>query len=245
MTALLVLDASGAAVSVGIVAVPGGEVLASETLILQRGQVEALLPMVAEVRARVGIGFPDLAAIAATVGPGSFTGIRLGLAAARGIGLASGRPVFGIGSFDAHRRAVETAYPDHQGPLLLLLDSKRQDVFAQAFAADGTTVTPPQVLSPDRVREMALSFIADAAGPLLVAGDAATLPSLDDLALTRASGGPLPITAVAEVAVQQWRKAEASETVLPPASPLYLRPPDAVVPQGGGVLPHLRGRGDA
>ncbi|MCK6443102.1 tRNA (adenosine(37)-N6)-threonylcarbamoyltransferase complex dimerization subunit type 1 TsaB [Elstera cyanobacteriorum] len=242
MTALLVLDASGAAVSVGLVALPGGEVLASDSLILQRGQVEALLPMVAEVRARAGIGFPDLAAVAATVGPGSFTGIRLGLAAARGIGLAAGRPVFGVGSFDAHREAVLAAAPDHPGPLLVLLDSKRHDVFAQAFNAGGAALTPPQVLSPEAVRALAERVTADEPGPLMVAGDAAALPSLDGLALMRGAGGPLPIAAVAACAVRQW---QAGGAELPPASPLYLRPPDAVVPQGGGVLPHLRGPGGA
>ncbi len=242
MTALLVLDASGAAVSVAIIGLASGALLAADTRQLHRGQVEALLPMVAEVRARAGIGFPDLAAVAATVGPGSFTGIRLGLAAARGIGLAAGRPVFGVGSFDAHCEAVRTASPDHPGPLLVLLDSKRHDVFAQAFTAGGAALTPPQVLSPDAVRALAERMIADEPGSLMVAGDAAALPSLDGLALTRGPCGPLPIAAVATCAVRQW---QAGGAALPPASPLYLRPPDAVVPQGGGVLPHLRGPGGA
>lgn len=245
MNALLLLDASGAAVSVGIAALPGGELLATDTQILQRGQVEALLPMVADVRARAGIAFTDLAAVAATVGPGSFTGIRLGLAAARGIGLATGRPVFGIGSFDAHLAVVRADHPDHAGPVLILLDSKRRDVFAQAFAPDASTLTPPQVLSPEAVRALAESLMTTSAAPLLVAGDASALSSLDGLALTRVSGGPLPITAIADVAVRQWQAAQAAGGGLPSASPLYLRPPDAIVPAGGGVLPHLRGMGGA
>ena len=78
-----------------------------------------------------------------------------------------------------------------------------------------------------------------------MAGDASALSSLDGLALTRVPGGPLPIAAIADVAVRQWQAAQAAGGGLPSASPLYLRPPDAIVPAGGGVLPHLRGMGGA
>ncbi len=111
MSALLVIDAAAGAVAVGIVDVADGSLRAADTRILPRGQVEALLPMIAAVQAQAGVAFTGLAAVAATVGPGSFTGIRLGLAAARGIGLATGCPVFGVGSFAASLAAFRAASP--------------------------------------------------------------------------------------------------------------------------------------
>lgn len=240
MSALLVLDASAAAVSVGIADSASDALLAADTRVMQRGQVEALLPMIADVRQRAGVAFTDLAAVAATVGPGSFTGIRLGLAAARGIGLAARRPVFGIGSFDAALAALRRARPDLSGTVLMLLDSKRQDVFARVFPAAGGDAGPARVLSPAAVRALAETLLAS--GPVSVAGDAADLSALDGLPLQRCPGGPPPIAAVADVARMLWRAAEAGQADLPPASPLYLRPPDAAIPQGGGVLPHLRVR---
>lgn len=67
---------------------------------MQRGQAERLVPMVAEVLGRAGLAFGDLARVVVTVGPGSFTGIRVGLATARGLGLALGVPVLGVSTLD-------------------------------------------------------------------------------------------------------------------------------------------------
>ncbi len=244
MGAVLVLDCSAAAVSVGIIALETGVLLSADSRLMPRGQVEALLPIIAAVQRAAGVAYPDLMAIAATVGPGSFTGIRLGLAAARGIGLATGRPVFGIGSFAATFATLAAGLAPNCAPLpetvLILLESKRQEVFVQAVDAAGGALTEPQVLTPDAVRALAERLLAERPGLLRVTGDAAGLPALDGLALERVPSGPPAIAALARYACTIWRAAQVAGGGLPPASPLYLRPPDALVPKGGGILAHLR-----
>jgi tRNA threonylcarbamoyladenosine biosynthesis protein TsaB len=244
MGALLVLDCSAAAVSVGIVATETGLLLSADSRLMPRGQVEALLPMIAAVQRTAGVAYSDLGAIAATIGPGSFTGIRLGLAAARGIGLATGRPVFGISSFAAAFVTLAADLTDNYAPLpetvLILLESKRQDVFAQAVDTAGEALTEPQVLAPEAVRALAERLLVERPGRVRVTGDAAELAALDGLAVERVPSGPPAIAALAGYACAVWRVAQATGGGLPPASPLYLRPPDAVIPKGGGVIAHLR-----
>lgn len=240
MSALLVLDASAAAISAGLIDLENGALLGAETRPMQRGQVEALLPMIDAVRRAAGVEYTQLLAIAATVGPGSFTGIRLGLAAARGIGIATQRPVFGIDSFTAHFVSLQAERPSLPETILILLDSKRQDLFVQAMDTRGTPLTPPQVLPPEAVRALADRLAAERPGPLLVSGDAAMLPALEGIAAERVPSGPPSIAALAAHGATLWRAARAEGANLPAASPLYLRPPDAIIPTGGGVLPHLR-----
>lgn len=240
MSALLVLDASAAAISVGLIDPDSGALLGAETRPMQRGQVEALLPMIDAVRRSAGVEYAELVAIAATVGPGSFTGIRLGLAAARGIGIATQRPVFGIDSFKAHFVSLQAERPQRPETILILLDSKRQDLFVQAMDARGTPLTPPQVLPPEAVRALADRLATERPGPLLVIGDAAMLPALEGIRAERVSSGPPSIAALASHGAELWRAARVEGGSLPAASPLYLRAPDAVIPTGGGILPHLR-----
>ena len=240
MSALLVLDASGAAISVGLIDAENGALLGAETRPMQRGQVEALLPMIDAVRRAAGVEYMQLVAITATVGPGSFTGIRLGLAAARGVGIATKRPVFGIDSFTAQFVSLQAERPHLPETILILLDSKRQDLFVQAMDARGTALTPPQVLPPEAVRALADRLAAERPGPLLVIGDTGMLPALDGIVAERVSSGPPSIAALAAHSAALWRAARAEGGSLPAASPLYLRAPDAVIPTGGGVLPHLR-----
>lgn len=243
MTALLVLDASAAAVSVALIDPETQVILSAESRPMQRGQVEALLPMIDAVQRAAGVGYSDLRAIAATTGPGSFTGIRLGLAAARGIGIATRCPVFGIDSFTAQRVSLRAERPDLPETLLILLDSKRRDVFAQALTADGIALTAPQVLPPEAVRVLADQLLTERGGALLIAGDATELPTLEGIAAARLPCGPPAIAALAAHAARVWRTADRIDGRLPVAAPLYLRPPDAIVPVGGGVLPHLRPQG--
>ncbi len=90
-----------------------------------RGQAEHLVPMVAEVILNAGMTMGDIDRIAVTTGPGSFTGVRIGLATARHFGLALNKPVCGIPTFDALR----ATYPD--GQTLLVIDTKRGDYYGQ------------------------------------------------------------------------------------------------------------------
>ena len=96
---LLALDTATAACSVALWR--DGAVLARRFEAMLRGQSEALMPMVGAVLAEAGCGFKDLDAIAVTVGPGAFTGLRIGLAAARGMALAAELPLIGVTTLEA------------------------------------------------------------------------------------------------------------------------------------------------
>src|SRR5215475_8271992 len=137
---ILALDSSGAACSTALWR--RGTVVARRYRAMERGHAEALMPMLVETMAEAGEALRALTAVAVTVGPGAFTGIRIGLAAARGIGLAAGIPVVGVTTFAAVAAAVsETERAGRR--LLVVLDSKRGDVFVQEFAAEARAVGSP------------------------------------------------------------------------------------------------------
>ena len=112
---------------------------------MERGQAERLIPMIREVLTSARTGFDQIDTIAVTTGPGSFTGVRVGLAAADGIALAAGLPMIGVSVLDVLARKVFAQYPD-AGKVCLVLETKRDDYYAQCFEKDGA-LTPPAVSS--------------------------------------------------------------------------------------------------
>lgn len=175
------------------------------------------MPMIEATLREAGVAWPDITLIGVTVGPGTFTGIRIGLAAARGMALAGRVPVAGVGTCDAIAHAVPDE--ERQGrTLLVAVDSKRADLFVQAFAADLTPLGPPAGMPPAEAVRLT-------AGPLLLAGDAAgQLAALRPDAKV-AAGNPFPdARVVARLAEGRY----ASGRALPP-EPIYLRPPDVTV----------------
>ena len=103
------------------------------------GHAELIFGRIAELLARNGVGYPDLSLIVTTTGPGSFTGLRIGLSAARGIGLARGIPVIGVPSLLALSLGTE-------GPSTVLLDARRGEAYFQTFAGPGQPVTEADLL---------------------------------------------------------------------------------------------------
>ncbi len=103
------------------------------------GQAEAIFGRIAALLARNGVGYADLSRVVTTTGPGSFTGLRIGLSAARGVGLARGIPVIGVPSLLALSLGVA-------GPSTVLLDARRDEAYFQIFAGPGMAVTPPDLL---------------------------------------------------------------------------------------------------
>lgn len=188
---------------------------------MRRGHAEALLPMIDAVMSEAGLSFAELDGIATTVGPGAFTGLRIGLSAARGLALAAELPVVGVTTLEAVAAAQEAAGL----PILVTLDSKRADVYAQLFSAGGEAVGAPAALMPANV-----PGLLPRGQTVAVAGDAAdaVLAALGpDSALRRLAGPDLPDAAlVAAIAVP--RLAERPGTYVGPPAALYLRPPDAV-----------------
>ncbi|MFC6654757.1 tRNA (adenosine(37)-N6)-threonylcarbamoyltransferase complex dimerization subunit type 1 TsaB [Roseibium salinum] len=100
-----------------------------------RGHAERLMEMIGEVMAETSTAFSDLDRVAVTVGPGSFTGLRVGLAVARGFGLVLGTPVVGITTLAAIARAC--AREEDEAPLLVALTGKGEEVYCQEFTSAG------------------------------------------------------------------------------------------------------------
>jgi tRNA threonylcarbamoyladenosine biosynthesis protein TsaB len=205
-----------------------GGVVARRLELMARGHAEALMPMAAAVMAEAGAGFSSLDAIGVTVGPGAFTGVRIGLAAARGLALAADVPAVGVTTFEALAAAVPAAERAGRS-LLVAVDTKRADVYLQLFDAELRPISEPAALSP------AEAGARLPAGPLLAVGDGIFLLA-DVLAGrdVRASAAPAHPDA-AWVATLAAARLEAGRPIDAPA-PLYLRPPDAVRPAHGGRL---------
>lgn len=194
-----------------------GTVIARRFAAMARGQSEALVPMIAEAMAEAGIGFPALDLLAVTVGPGAFTGIRIGLATARALALASGKPLAGIATPEAVAAAVPEA--ERAGrTVLAAIDSRRDELWLQAFDANLAPLGEPAALIPERAADLV-------AGPVVVVGDAAdlVLPHLADAVASSAPGAP-DAAVVAALAAARWPAGRA----LPP-EPLYLRPADVTL----------------
>jgi tRNA threonylcarbamoyl adenosine modification protein YeaZ len=165
--------------------------------------------MIDTVLARAGTGYQGVGRIAVCTGPGSFTGVRIGVAAARGIALGRGIPVVGISRFEA--LAAEVG-----GPVAVCLAGRGGAVYLQAFGADGLPLAAPQMIDEAgldaAIPPGCTRFAGDAAH--LLAGDSAQLPDgLPDPAL------------IALLAVSREGAA------LP--APLYLRGADAEMPRVG------------
>ena len=214
---LIAIDTALDACSVAVV--DGQRLLAGASEVIGRGHAERLVAMIEVVMAEAGCSFADLDRIVATVGPGSFTGIRVGLATARGLALAAGKPLVGILTLDAIARSA----PATGRSVLVALDARRGETYARAYAADGRPLTEPQVLTLAAAADLALKRGADLLGSA-AALIAALAPGLGGV-------GDAAYPAIAAVAALG---AVAAVGPIPP-KPLYLRAPDAK-PQHAGVI---------
>lgn len=226
---ILALDTTSSACSVALLA---DESDISRFVMMERGHAEALMPMVREVLKEAAMGFPDMDALAVTVGPGGFTGLRIGLAAARGMALAARLPCLGVTSLEAVAEGISAEERSGRA-VLVALDSKRADIFVQVFEASGPPLGPPVAVCCDGLMEIL------PARPLLVAGTAAAAAiaclvqrGLDPVL---ASGTGYPHARdVARVAARRW---DAGDIPDKPPSPLYLRPPDTSAPKTARRVP--------
>lgn len=176
---------------------------------MTKGHQERLAGMVRDAVAEAG-GFGGIERIGVTVGPGSFTGLRVGLAFAQGLGAALGRPVVGISTLDGLAASVEGG-----GVTAALIDARRGQVYAR-FWRDGEPQGPAEALAIEAARERVAALGAD----LRLVGSGAALVAGDETAVDLA--GPAP-EALA-------RLTAAADPAVGPPRPLYLRAPDATPP---------------
>lgn len=221
---ILALDAGGAACSVAIRR--NGACAAHAIAAMRHGHAEAIMPMVAAAMRDAAIGFRDLDLVAVTVGPGGFTGLRIGLATARGIGMAARIPIVGVSSFAA---VAEGTLPieRHGRETLVVLDSRRAELYAQAFDRQLAPVGEPRRATPDAIA----TTLSD--GPWLVAGDGCALlrPHLETGAARQIAfalgSGVVDAAVVARIAA---RIVDGEAAALPP-TPLYIHPVETTLPR--------------
>jgi tRNA threonylcarbamoyladenosine biosynthesis protein TsaB len=224
-SALLAIETAGSACSAAVVC--GDAVLAAERRALRHGHAEVLLPMIDRVVRAAGLTAGELDAVAAAVGPGGFTGIRVGIAAAHGIALAAAARTVGISGFAAVAAALRGA-EDEDRVLLVALDSRREDLYVQLFApATRMPLAPPQSVLPAQLADHAAALAGGSR--LLVAGDAAAVAAA---ALARQQDRAIAADSAPDargVAAAAVRRLQSGEP--PPLRPFYLRPPDVSLPQ--------------
>jgi tRNA threonylcarbamoyl adenosine modification protein YeaZ len=222
---ILAIDTALGAVSACVLDDEETDPDAFESIAMVRGHAEALLPLIDRVIARTGGGFASLERVAVTVGPGSFTGLRVGIAAARAIGIACEIPVVGVSTLAALAAPLIVA----QGEEIIgtAIDARHGNVYVAAFARDGTVVIAPRIAP---AREAALALCS---GRVRLAGSGAALVA-SEAAGTGASieiAGESPVPDIVFVA----RLGLLADPLLAPPRPLYLKAPDAK-PQGGSTL---------
>ncbi len=216
---LLALDTAGPDCAVAVVRGQSGEIeiLARSSERIGRGHAERLMPMVEASLARADIAFSDLERIAVTIGPGSFTGVRVGIAAARGLALALDVPAVGIGSLSALAFAV--ARTERSGTVAAVLDARRGEVYAlaQDLQSGATLIDATALPAEDLVARL-----SPMRRPLFVIGAGAPIvgAALGRSHFTIAATSESPdIGDVAALGLS----AEAGK----PPVPLYVRGPDA------------------
>jgi tRNA threonylcarbamoyladenosine biosynthesis protein TsaB len=214
---ILAIDTALDACSAGVLDTAQNRLIAQESLAMKRGHAEALIPLIARVMKESGVAFGALDRIAATTGPGSFTGLRVGLSAARGIALAAGKPVVGVTTLTAYAAPVVSESGEH--PIISAIDARHDHVYLQVVSGNGGSLVMPQIAP------VAEALAAARFGAPYLVGNAARI-----LAERWPSDAPPPLKvdpqAAPDIAWVAWLGA-AVDPDIALARPFYLRAPDA------------------
>jgi tRNA threonylcarbamoyladenosine biosynthesis protein TsaB len=221
---LLAIDTALEACSAAVLDTELGNIIGRESVPMGRGHAEALMPLVARVMDQAGLDFRQIDRIAVTTGPGSFTGMRVGIAAARGLGLASGKPVVGLSTLAVF--CAPFVADDDTLPVAAAIDARHGHVYLQVLGPAGRTLVLPRIASIEEA--VRLSY---GEGVRLV-GSAANL--LADVWPARRPPVALEQRAAPDIDWVARLGAAATATASPP-KPLYLRAPDAL-PQNASQL---------
>jgi tRNA threonylcarbamoyladenosine biosynthesis protein TsaB len=214
---VLAIDTALGACSAAVLDTNRGGIIASETLAMTRGHAEAVMPLIARVMDLADVEFAELDRIAVTTGPGSFTGLRVGISAARGIALAAGKRAIGLSTLAGF--GAPLIAEDDSTHVVAAIDARHDNVYLQVFGAGGRTLVAPRIATlRDAVR-------AAMTGPARIIGTGANLVAA---AWPKGADPPLLVdnSSAPDIGWIARLGAAASDDGSPP-KPLYLRAPDA------------------
>ncbi len=214
---VLAIDTAGTGCAACLYDSQSAAVLGVAGEIIGRGHAERLMAFIDDALMRAKLTLDAVDRIAVTVGPGSFTGIRVGVAAARGLALSLSRPAVGVSTLEVLARSHLAAHPGK--PVMVVMDAKRDEVYCQRFDANGMVLDGPVLARVEAAKAFAAAHdgaVCGSGAHLATAEAAASPPDAFDIAMVARIG------AMAEMPVEKPR-------------PLYLRGPDAKLPVGYAV----------
>ncbi len=225
---VLAIDTALDSCSSAVLDTQAKNVLARESLPMKRGHAEALMPLIERVVTKSRVAFLDLDRIAVTTGPGSFTGLRVGISAARGIALAANKEIVGLTTLSAY--VAPLVAQKSSLPIIVAIDARHDNVYFQTVAGNGATLIRPGLVP------IGDTFRAARFGAVRIVGNAAKMlaerwpPQMQAPSLVDPQPGP-------DIAWVAWVGA-ATDPAKSPAKPFYLRAPDAKLKsdQERGVL---------
>ena len=227
---ILAIDTALDACAAAVVDTRNAKVIAQESQPMKRGHAEALMPLIARVMKEAGTGFDALGRIAATTGPGSFTGLRVGLSAARGIGLAAAKPVVGVTTLTAYAAPVVSESGEH--PIIAAIDARHDHVYLQVVSGNGGSLLKPCVAPIEE------ALAASRFGAPHLVGNAAEIIAArwpkDAAPPVKVEPRPAP-----DIVWVAWLAAAVDPATATPR-PFYLRAPDAK--PSANPLPHTAGQ---
>ena len=214
---ILAIDTALDACAAAVLDTGTGKLIAMESQAMKRGHAEALMPLIARVMKQAALPFAALDRVAVTSGPGSFTGLRVGLSAARGIALAAGKPAVGLTTLSAY--AAPIVSENGEQPVISAIDARHGQVYFQVVSGDGSSLIRPRA----GLIEEAVAASRFGA-PHLVGNAAAILAER----WPKDAEPPLRIEALPapDISWVAWLGAAVSPSTAP-ARPFYLRAPDA------------------
>ena len=210
---VLALDTAGVDCAAAVYDSGSDSVMGEVTETIGRGHAEHLMHVVDEALAKAGIALSAVERVVVTVGPGSFTGIRIGVAAARGFALSLNVAAVGVTTLEVMAAAAREQNPGKS--VLAAIDAKREEIYLQSFGADGNPLDEARAVTIDEARAIAGAFDG------IVTGTAVARLS-DAPPAERPDAFPIAIVA----------RLGAGKPAGEKPKPLYLRGPDAR-PQAG------------
>lgn len=195
-----------------------GSQSASQVITMFRGQAEALMPLIDAVLKKAKSGYDDLDAIVTTAGPGAFTGLRIGISAAKSLGLALDIPVYGITT----TQALALAYIEEQSPetpFTAIIETKRSDFYCQSFDIEGKSLSA--------VRALDGAAVANDVEPICIGDALDRFVEEINAPIERIHGYEMPDPAV--IAKVFLTTGAAPDFFFKPAEPVYLRPADVSI----------------